>query len=456
MRGYALPAEADERRITGATDPDEAFDALYREYAPALRAYCRARLGKLVDAEDACHETILRAYKALPRFDSERRLWPWLATIAGNVCRDMQRRQATVAAHTTYVDVAVDDLDELTAARTRRAILADALEAMPERYRAHVVLRDFEGWSYEEIASFDGTSVASVRSTLHRARSVLRERVRDSAVRRREWPMPAFVPLVFSRLRARLARARTSAAASPVTDSLGRVSAFDNILALVAHPAVVHGVLSVAGLVGIGIIDAAGAAERYASNVVASIASFGGGDEVTTAASSSEGAESVRSERSDDSSATSEPSVDGGAPLADFSAPSDPATPELAPSAPEAPSTPDAPSVPTMEAPAAQAPPPPVHMTSGPEVSSPIDGSSDNYQVDSPTWTVDLPTAPRPIDPGDTTIEPCSPPSEDDGTVATLICSGQAPEAPAAPEPELSEEEPVAVLPESDSELTLI
>jgi RNA polymerase sigma-70 factor (ECF subfamily) len=447
MRGYALPAEADERRVTAATDPDAAFDALYRTYAPALRAYCRARLRNPADAEDACHEAILRAFNALPRFDTERPLWPWLATIAGNVCRDMQRRQVTAAAHVTYVDVAVDDLDELAAARTRRAILADALQSMPERYRSHVYLRDLEGWSYEAIASYDGSSVASVRSTLHRARSVLRERVRDTAERRREWPMPALVPLVFSRLRARIARAR---AAAPAAESVGRINAFDSLLTIVAHPAFAQGVLSLAAVVGVGL---GVAADHYVDpgvrDLTISMQNAGSSSDLAAAAGAlgRSGGFGNHWDDASEGAGISEP----GQGLPDVSPTSD-AGPTIATPTASTPSTPNAPAMPTVDASAPSAPLPPVHMTSGPEVNSPVDGTSENYEINPPTLAIDVPTAPQPTDPGDTKIELCSSPtSDDDGTVATLVCSGEPPPAPAPPD--VSTEGTASALP--GSELTL-
>ena len=438
MRGYALPAEADERRVTAATDPDAAFDALYRAYAPTLRAYCRARLRNPADAEDACHEAILRAFNALPRFDTERPLWPWLATIAGNVCRDMQRRQVTAAAHVTYVDGAVDDLDELAAARARRAILADALQSMPERYRSHVYLRDLEGWSYEAIASYDGSSVASVRSTLHRARSVLRKRVRDTAERRHEWPMPALVPLVFSRLRARIARARTTAA--PVAESFGRASGFDSLLALVAQPAFAQAVLSLAAVVGIGL---GVATDAYASQGDRTVT-------ITTANASSSsdapvspfwgGAYSRSAATNDTDSVAQAP-----ASLADVAAPSDPGdvvSPDVA-----APSTPSAPSLPTVGAPSPTTPPPPVQMTSSPEVNTSIDGPSPSADVTLPDATVTLPSGPQPIDPGGVTADPGACTDPGGGMLSDVVCSGEVPQAPTTPDqPSVEGSDPEALL----------
>jgi RNA polymerase sigma-70 factor, ECF subfamily len=435
MRGYALPAEADERRITAATDPDDAFDALYRGYAPALRAYCQARLGNLADAEDACHEAIIRAHSALPRFERGHRLWPWLATIAANVCRDMQRRQATVAANTTRVEAVVDDIDELAAARMRRSILVDALAGMPERYRAHVRMCDLEGWTYQELAALDGTTVASVRSTLHRARSVLRERVRDTADRRHQWPLPAFVPLAFSRMRARLARARDVAA--PVAEPLGR---FDTFLGLVTHPALAQGVFSLAAVIGVGIGVVADAYAAEGTGGVTTVAMQNTG--LSFQAVSSWGA-SWSADRPWSAADTHAPD-DVAAPsssLPDVAAPTEPTATFSAPAPGIGATTPDAPSMPSFDAQAPSAPPPPVHMTSSPQVSTPIDGSGSSYYADLPSGTVDSPTVPPlSVDPLTVNIEQPTCTGSEAGPVGGAVCSGQTPQAPSdEPEPELDQ-----------------
>jgi RNA polymerase sigma-70 factor, ECF subfamily len=432
MRGYALPAEADERRITAATDAEDAFDALYRAYAPALRAYCQARLGNAVDAEDACHEAIIRAHGALPRFKRGQRLWPWLATIAGNVCRDMQRRQATVAAHTTRVDIVVDDLDEVAAARTRRAILADALAGMPERYRSHVRMCDLEGFSYSEVAALDGTTVASVRSTLHRARAVLRERVQDTAHRRHQWPLPAFLPLGFSRLRARLARAR--ATATPVAEPISR---FDTLLGLVTHPALAQGVFGVAALLGVGLdVMVSQHADASTTANVSSFATESVSSSSMAAAAPGATFESVAGDRWVPSAYVGGSSGDAEAALPDVSTPGEAATPEapvayLSPSSPSAPS----PYVPNVGAPATSAPPSPVQMTSEPQLTAPIDGSGDTYNLTLPSATVDFPTEPQPVEPGGVEVGVCTS-TVNDGSIGGTVCSGEVPQAPTAPEPE--------------------
>lgn len=209
MTGYALPAASEEDDVVVACRRgDQAgLDLLYRQYAPALVAFCQHRLGTVGDAEDAAHETILKAYRALPRFREGARLWPWLATIAANICTDIQRGRERLSPEQDAIDCHAPEVDEDVTRRLRAAIVEAALDEMPERFRKPLFLREFMGWSYEEIATFSNKSVGSVRTTLMRARRAFQSRVEDVARRQGQWPLPAVVGLGGVTRLARRARA---------------------------------------------------------------------------------------------------------------------------------------------------------------------------------------------------------------------------------------------------------
>ena len=208
---------------------DEAFDAIYREFKPALLAFCRARLTDRSEAEDACQEALLRAYRSLPRFDRTQRLWPWLATIAANVCTDMRRKKQAVPLSACDSDPragrTIDPTDELEA-RSRARLVASALHHLPEGQRRQVYLADAEGWSYADIATSEQRSVASVRTSLMRGRSAFRVRARALAEDKGMWPLSA---LPFAGLRSLLRKAvrgsQLTASASPVAVGALQVAA---------------------------------------------------------------------------------------------------------------------------------------------------------------------------------------------------------------------------------------
>ena len=210
----------------------EAMDALYRGYAEPLRALCRRRLGDGPDAEDACQEALLRAWSALPRFDPAREMWPWLATIAGNVCIDVQRRQRTARVRPLRAELPAAGPDELALADANRPVVQQALGQIPPASRRVIVLRDVEGWSYEEIGRHEDRTVAAIRTAVHRARHQLRVQVEAVARARGGWPLPTVLGVVWARTRRAVARRRASMPRAVPTSTLGELASTGAVDAL--------------------------------------------------------------------------------------------------------------------------------------------------------------------------------------------------------------------------------
>jgi RNA polymerase sigma-70 factor (ECF subfamily) len=169
----------------------------------ALTGHCYRMLGSIVDAEDAVQETLVRAWRALPSFDGRASLRTWLYRIATNACLDtLSERSRRVRAFDERPVGTVDDVLE-TRPRTHwlepvpdaRAIPADsdpgeqvmlrqsvrlafvaALQYLPPKQRAALLLTEVFGFSAAEVAETLGLSVPSVNSALQRARAALAER----------------------------------------------------------------------------------------------------------------------------------------------------------------------------------------------------------------------------------------------------------------------------------------
>ena len=167
-------------------------------YRVELTGYCYRMLGS-VDAEDAVQETFIRAWRSIDRFEGRSALRSWLYRIATNVCLDMldarKRRarpmdlgpagapvvenlrtpdQLWIEPMPDGVVVAEGDPAEIVAGResVRLAFVA-ALQQLPARQRAVLILREVLGFSAREAAESLDTSVASVNSALQRARGCL-------------------------------------------------------------------------------------------------------------------------------------------------------------------------------------------------------------------------------------------------------------------------------------------
>jgi RNA polymerase sigma-70 factor (ECF subfamily) len=157
--------------------PDErSYGERVEPYRAELRAHCYRMLGSAQDAEDALQETLLRAWRALPKFEERSSLRSWLYAIATNVClRAIERRPAVEPVSIDpYPDEQVGDgLAGPDAVYEQResvelAFIA-ALQHLPARQRAVLVLRDVLGFSAREAADALDATPASIDSALQRA-----------------------------------------------------------------------------------------------------------------------------------------------------------------------------------------------------------------------------------------------------------------------------------------------
>lgn len=295
MAGYALPALTEEAQVLAScrSGDVEGLDLLYRRYAPALVAFCQHRLGNAGDAEDAAHEAILKAHRALPRFREGARLWPWLATIAANVCTDMQRSRERIGPEQDGIDCFAPEVDEDVSQRLRVSIVEAALEELPERFRTPLFLREFMGWSYEEIADFSNKSIGSVRTTLMRARRAMQTRIEDVARRRGQWPLPAAVAGGWRRLRETVRSWRDSVsragadAANALWRAEGLLGGLGSGLQAAAVAVAAAGTLMAAGSAGAS-LDGALPASASRPSVEAAVGSLPAWPASTAAKSSSD------------------------------------------------------------------------------------------------------------------------------------------------------------------------
>ena len=191
----------------GANDP-AALEALYRTHGPALRRLCRSRLGNAADADDACQEALLRAWRALGGVDASRPLWPWLATIAARTCIDLQRRQQRARIGVALTPTPPVEPDEEMLRHGNDRIVRDAMAALPRPDRTVLVLRDVEGRRYEEISRLQRRSEPAVRAAVVRARRHLLVRLEVAGRACGQWPLAAFVAPLILGVRRRVARIR--------------------------------------------------------------------------------------------------------------------------------------------------------------------------------------------------------------------------------------------------------
>ncbi len=177
----------------GTLTDESTFRAAAERHRRELHVHCYRMLASFDEAEDAVQETLLRAWRARDRFEGDTLVRAWLYRIATNVCLDAIRaRSRRVAELRSYAEVGwlqpypdrlLDQIappeDEPDAVVVRRetielAFLA-ALQVLPPRQRAALVLRDVLGLPAAETAAMLDTSVAAANSALQRARAAMQE-----------------------------------------------------------------------------------------------------------------------------------------------------------------------------------------------------------------------------------------------------------------------------------------
>jgi RNA polymerase sigma-70 factor, ECF subfamily len=192
----------DPRREGSARAGPVETDRRLEQYRRELAGYCYRMLGSAFDAEDAVQETLIRAWRGLDRFEGRAALRSWLYRIATNVCLtmldgrsrralpvDMSPASPPVEAALgeplpsgTWVEPVADarvmspDIDPAQLAETRESIrlaFVAALQHLPPRQRAVLILREVLRWRADEVAELLDSTVASVNSALQRARSTL-------------------------------------------------------------------------------------------------------------------------------------------------------------------------------------------------------------------------------------------------------------------------------------------
>jgi len=162
------------------------------QYRPELIAHCYRMLGSPFEAEDAVQETFIRAWRNLDRFEGRSALRSWLYKIATNVCLDMlggRERRArpmdigpaqeplesnlNTRSEATWIQPIPDPAVVAESNETTRLALVAALQHLPPKQRAVLILCEVLRWKASEVAELLDTSVASVNSALQRARATL-------------------------------------------------------------------------------------------------------------------------------------------------------------------------------------------------------------------------------------------------------------------------------------------
>jgi len=184
----------DLRCVAAAREGDsEAFADIVRRYQDRVFNTIYRLLGDYEEASDLTQQTFLRAYMSLDRFEGASRFYTWLYRIGVNAALDERKKRArnprpmSDSAVLTTADDArrpggsseTDDPAEKVLRGEREEAVTRAIASLDELHRSVLVLRDIEGMEYDEISEVLAVPRGTIKSRLHRARLVLKEKLKD-------------------------------------------------------------------------------------------------------------------------------------------------------------------------------------------------------------------------------------------------------------------------------------
>jgi len=183
-------AWSDEELVARSIGGDvDSFNQLILRWERPIYALAYRVIGREEDARDVCQETFLRAFRALPGFKGQAKFSSWLYRIALNLCRDWIRRQRRAPLMQPPEGVELVDLvsergpsesiEELVARQELSAIVEQAMALLSEEQRTAIILKEYHGMTFQEIADLQGCPLSTVKTRLYQGLSVLRRHLQQ-------------------------------------------------------------------------------------------------------------------------------------------------------------------------------------------------------------------------------------------------------------------------------------
>jgi RNA polymerase sigma-70 factor (ECF subfamily) len=199
-----MTVTTDEELVARATAGDlDCFNQLVSRWERPIYALAYRTLGREEDARDVVQEAFLRAYRGLRGFKGEAKFSSWLYRITLNLCRDWLRRErraplVSVPEGVDPMDLAderaapAESVEDLVARREMSQAVARAMAELPEEQRSAILLKEYHGLTFQEIADMLGCPLSTVKTRLYQGLSVLRRRLErqqadEASLRRATW-----------------------------------------------------------------------------------------------------------------------------------------------------------------------------------------------------------------------------------------------------------------------------
>ena len=190
-------ALTDEELVARSMGGDlDSFNQLVLRWERPIYALAYRVIGREEDARDVCQETFMRAFRALGGFKGQAKFSSWLYRIALNLCRDWIRRQrrqpiAQAPEGVDLIDLAAEEaptesIEDLVARREVGRAVQRAMAFLPEEQRTAIILKEYHGLTFQEIADLLDCPLSTVKTRLYQGLSVLRRQLADAGMRKHD------------------------------------------------------------------------------------------------------------------------------------------------------------------------------------------------------------------------------------------------------------------------------
>jgi RNA polymerase sigma-70 factor, ECF subfamily len=167
----------------------ESFNQLVLRWERPIFALAYRVIGREEEARDVVQETFLRAFRGIGKFRGQAKFSSWVYRIALNLCRDWIRRErrAPILPTPDGVDVIelaaeqgpVESIEDLVARNDMSKVVAELMTRLPEDQRTAIILKEYHGMTFQEIADLQGVPLSTVKTRLYQGLNVLRRHLQQ-------------------------------------------------------------------------------------------------------------------------------------------------------------------------------------------------------------------------------------------------------------------------------------
>jgi RNA polymerase sigma-70 factor (ECF subfamily) len=183
----------DEELVARSMGGDlDSFNQLVLRWERPIYALAYRVIGREEEARDVSQEAFLRAFRALKGFKGQAKFSSWLYRITLNLCRDWMRRErrTPVSQPPEGVDIielagdvsAAESIEDLVSRRELGRVVGKAMSSLPEEQRTAIILKEYHGLTFQEIADLLDCPLSTVKTRLYQGLSVLRKQLQEAGV----------------------------------------------------------------------------------------------------------------------------------------------------------------------------------------------------------------------------------------------------------------------------------